>query len=180
MDVNGGTERLRDRGRPVGLTIRAMERHDADQVLAIYQDGLDTGNAGFETTAPTWEEFDAAKLRRHRFVAAAPDGEVLGWIACGRVSPRACYAGVVENSIYIGPQARGRGVGTALLDAFIASTEADGIWTIQTGIFPENTPSLRLHAKAGFRTVGTRERLGRLNGRWRDIVMMERRSPVVG
>ncbi|QKG22374.1 N-acetyltransferase GCN5 [Actinomadura verrucosospora] len=173
----------RHQHRPPGVAIRTMERHDADQVLAIYQHGLDTGNASFETTAPTWQEFDAAKLDRHRFVAtdpiAEPNGNVLGWIAASPVSDRCCYAGVVEHSIYISPHARGQGIGAALLTVFIAATEADDIWTIQTGIFPENTPSLRLHTKAGFRTVGTRRRLGRLHGRWRDVVLLERRSPII-
>lgn len=168
---------------PSGIAVRAMRPDDAGRVLAIYQEGLDTGQASFETGAPTWEKFDAAKLDRHRYVAVdaagAPSGDVLGWIAAGPVSDRCCYSGVVEHSVYVCPRARGRGVGSALLAAFIASTEADGIWTIQSGIFPENTSSLRLHAKAGFRVVGVRERLGRLHGRWRDVVLLERRSPLV-
>lgn len=173
----------RHQHQPPGVAIRTMERHDADQVLTIYQHGLDTGNASFETTAPTWQGFDAAKLDGYRFVAtdptAEPSSNVLGWIAASSVSDRCCYAGVVEHSIYISPHARGQGIGAALLTVFIAATEADGIWTIQTGIFPENTPSLRLHSKAGFRTVGTRRRLGRLHGRWRDVVLLERRSPTI-
>ena len=171
-----------DHGVP-GISLRAMRPQDAGQVLQIYQDGLDTGHASFETTAPTWEKFDTARLGRYRYVAAdstaAASADVLGWIAATSVSDRCCYAGVVEHSIYISPRARGRGIGAALLAAFIAATEADGIWTIQTGIFPENTPSLRLHAQAGFRTVGVRERLGRLHGHWRNVVLLERRSPVV-
>lgn len=166
-----------------GITIRAMRHRDADQVLAIYQQGLDTGHASFETTAPTWQAFDTAKLDQYRYVAtdaaADPGKTVLGWIAASPVSDRCCYAGVVEHSIYICPHARGQGIGAALLTAFIAATEANGIWTVQTGSFPENTPSLRLHAKAGFRTVGTRRRLGRLHGQWRDVVLLERRSPTV-
>ncbi|WP_141576950.1 GNAT family N-acetyltransferase [Actinomadura sp. WMMA1423] len=164
-----------------GIAIRAMRPDDAERVLAIYQEGLDGGQASFETRAPTWSEFDAAKLERHRYVAAdaAPSGEALGWIAAVAVSDRCCYSGVVEHSVYVSPRAQGRGVGAALLAAFIASTEEDGIWTVQSGIFPENTASLRLHAKAGFRTVGVRERLGRLHGRWRDVVLIERRSPLV-
>lgn len=166
-----------------GITVRAMRRQDADQVLAIYQHGLDTGHASFETTAPTWQQFDTAKLAQYRYVAtdtaADPANTVLGWIAASPVSDRCCYAGVVEHSVYICPHARGQGIGAALLTAFIAATEADGIWTIQTGIFPENTPSLRLHTKAGFRIVGTRRRLGRLHGQWRDVVLLERRSPTV-
>ncbi|WP_433475895.1 N-acetyltransferase family protein [Spirillospora sp. CA-142024] len=166
-----------------GITIRAMRHPDADQVLTIYQHGLDTGHASFETTAPTWQAFDAAKLDQYRYVATGPTADprhnVLGWIAASPVSDRCCYAGVVEHSIYVCPNARGRGIGAALLTAFIAATEAGGIWTIQTGVFPENTPSLRLHAKAGFRTVGTRRRLGRLHGQWRDVVLLERRSSAV-
>ncbi|MEV4002850.1 N-acetyltransferase family protein [Actinomadura sp. NPDC049753] len=164
-----------------GIAVRAMRPDDAERVLAIYQEGLDTGQASFETKAPAWSDFDAAKLERHRYVAAdaTSSGEVLGWIAAGPVSDRCCYSGVVEHSIYVSPRAQGRGVGSALLAALIASTEAEGIWTIQSGVFPENTSSLRLHAKAGFRTVGVRERLGRLNGRWRDVVLLERRSPIV-
>lgn len=170
------------RGRS-GFVVRDMEARDAGQVLAIYQQGLDGGLAGFETTAPDWEAFDAAKLDRYRLVATDPEAEagreVLGWIAASPVSDRCCYAGVVEHSVYVSPDARGRGVGGALLSAFIAATEAGGIWTVQSGIFPENTASLRLHARAGFRTVGVRERIGRLHGRWRDVVLLERRSPTV-
>ncbi|MFI6517601.1 GNAT family N-acetyltransferase [Spirillospora sp. NPDC050679] len=162
-----------------GLAIRAMRPEDADQVLTIYQQGLDTGHAGFETTAPTWEEFDRGRLARHRYVAA-DDNAVLGWIAASRVSDRCCYAGVVEHSVHVCPHARGLGIGAALLDTFIADTEAHEIWTIQAGIFPENTASLRMHHRAGFRTVGVRDRLGRHHGRWRDVALLERRSTVAG
>jgi L-amino acid N-acyltransferase YncA len=165
--------------QPNELTIRAMQPGDAAQVLAIYQQGLDTGHASFETTAPTWAEFDTAKLTRHRYVASDHD-QVLGWVAASPVSDRCCYAGVIEHSIYICPHARGLGIGSALLRTFIASTEADDIWTIQTGIFPENTASLRLHHRAGFRTVGTRQRLGQHHGRWRDVILLERRSTITG
>jgi L-amino acid N-acyltransferase YncA len=160
------------------LVIRPMLESDADQVLAIYQEGLDGGQASFETTAPSWEEFDAAKLPEHRHVAV-DDGDLLGWIAVTPVSSRCVYAGVVEHSVYVAPAARGRGVGAALLKALIDSTEAAGIWTIQSGVFPENLASLRLHERAGFRVVGTRTRVGRHHGHWRDVVLLERRSPVV-
>jgi phosphinothricin acetyltransferase len=150
-------------------------------VLAIYQAGLDTGQASLETVAPDWAGFDAAHLPGHRYVALAPDGgEVLGWAAVSAISSRRVYAGVVEDSVYVRPGAGGRGVGRVLLAALIASAEAAGIWTIQAGIFPENTASLRLHAGAGFRVVGTRERIGLHRGRWRDVVLVERRSPLVG
>ncbi|MEU6166116.1 GNAT family N-acetyltransferase [Streptomyces tanashiensis] len=152
----------------------------ADAVVAIYQAGVDEGNATFETTTPTWEQFDAAKLPEHRFAALDETGRVLGWVAATKVSDRCAYAGVVEHSVYVHPGARGRGVASALLDALVASTEAAGIWTIQSGIFPENAASLSVHARAGFRVIGTRERIGRLHGVWRDTVLVERRSPHVG
>jgi L-amino acid N-acyltransferase YncA len=161
--------------------IEPMTAAHAGPVLAIYQAGLDTGQASFETRAPDWAAFDTARLADHRYVARDPGtGEVLGWVAVSAVSGRCVYAGVVEHSVYVGPVARGRGVGTALLRALIGSTEAAGIWTIESGIFPENTASLRLHRSERFRVVGTRERLGRHHGRWRDVILLERRSPVIG
>ena len=123
---------------------------DAGQVLAIYQAGLDTGQASFETTAPGWVAFDAGKLRLHRYVATdAESGQILGWVAVSAVSARRVYAGVVEHSVYVDPAWHGHGVGAALLDALIGSAEADGIWTIQSGVFAENTASVRLHERAG-------------------------------
>jgi L-amino acid N-acyltransferase YncA len=164
-----------------GLTVRPMQPADADRVLAIYQAGLDSGQASFETVAPGWDAFDAAKLPAHRHVAAdAMSGEILGWAAASAVSMRRVYAGVIEHSVYVDAGQRGRGIGTALLDALIASTEAAGIWTIQSGIFPENAASLRLHERAGFRVVGVRERIGCHHGRWRDVVLVERRSAIAG
>ncbi|MET9830917.1 N-acetyltransferase family protein [Streptomyces sp. NPDC006385] len=159
------------------MTIVPLAAAHADEVLAIYQAGIDEGDATFETTAPTWEAFDAAKLPEHRFVALDERGAVLGWVAATKVSDRCAYAGVVEHSVYVAPAARGRGVASALLKALIDSTEAAGIWTVQSGIFPENTASLALHQRAGFRVIGTRERIGRHHGRWRDVVLVERRSP---
>jgi len=163
---------------PAGILIRPLRDADAARVLAIYQAGMDTGNASFETSAPSWAAFTASRLPRPRYVAAERDtGNVVGWIAATRVSGRCVYAGVVEHSIYVAPDAAGRGVGAALLDAFITASETDGIWTIETGVFPENTASLRLHAAAGFRVVGTRERIGQHHGRWRDVIFLERRCP---
>ena len=168
-------------GSPAGVIIRPMTSADATQVLAIYQAGLDGGEASFETRAPTWEAFDAKLLPAHRHVAAdGTSGQVLGWVAASGVSDRCVYQGVVEHSVYVAAAARGRGVGAALLRALIGSTEAAGIWTIQSGIFPENTASLRLHERAGFRVVGVRARLGRHRGRWRDVVLLERRSARAG
>ena len=125
-----------------------MTAAHAHAVLAIYQAGIDEGNATFETTAPTWEEFDGKRMREHRFVAADDQDAVVGWVAAVAVSDRCVYAGVVEHSVYVSPDARGHGVGGALLDTLIRSTEAAGIWAIQSGIFPENTASLNLHARA--------------------------------
>lgn len=161
------------------VTIRPMRRDDAEPVLEIYQAGLDSGDASFETAAPAWTVFDAGRLPEHRYVAADDSGTVLGWIAVSSVSTRCAYAGVVEHSVYVDPAAQGRGVARLLLATLIASTEAAGIWTIQSGIFPENTASLALHTRSGFRVVGTRERVGRRHGRWRDVVLLERRSPAI-
>jgi L-amino acid N-acyltransferase YncA len=164
------------------VTVRAMDAADADAVLAIYQIGLDSGDASFEVTAPTWTAYDRARLPGHRFVATDDLGTVVGWTAVSPVSARPVYRGVVEHSVYVDPAVRGRGVGRALLGALIASTEAAGIWTIQSGIFPENTASLALHHAAGFRTVGVRRRVGQhpaRGNRWRDVVFIERRSPHV-
>ncbi|GAB7185529.1 L-amino acid N-acyltransferase MnaT [Kitasatospora sp. Ki12] len=184
---------------PLSPRITAMRPEHAEAVLAIFRAGIDTGDATFETTAPTWAAFDAAKLPDHRLVALGPatpatrrtpatpgvpetpdaPDHVLGWAAVSPVSGRRAYAGVVEHSVYVDPAARGLGVGHALLEALVASTDAAGIWTVQAGVFPENTASLALHRRAGFRVVGTRERIGRLDGRWRDVVLLERRSPAV-
>ncbi|NJC72121.1 N-acetyltransferase [Planosporangium thailandense] len=156
-----------------------MQDNHADAVLDIYRLGIDGGEATFETEPPTWERFAATRLPGHRHVAVDAAGRVVGWVACTRVSQRAVYAGVVEHSVYVHPDARGMGLGKALLHALIASTETAGIWTIQSAIFPENTASLAAHTALGFRVVGTRERLGRQHGRWRDVLLVERRSPLV-
>ena len=157
------------------MQIEPMTGSHADAVLAIYQAGIDEGNATFETSAPPWATFTATRLPTHRYVATEHD-TVLGWVAASAVSDRCVYNGVVEDSVYVSPDARGLGIGRRLLEALIASTEAAGIWTIQSSIFPENTASLALHHAAGFRDVGTRERVGRHHGRWRDTIFIERRS----
>lgn len=164
--------------RGAGVRIEVMTDAHAGAVLAIYQAGMDEGNATFETCAPQWDAFDAGHLPGHRFVATA-GGQVTGWVAVSPVSGRGVYAGVVEHSVYVHPGARGRGTGRALMDALISSTEAAGIWTIQSSIFPENTATLALHRACGFRVVGTRERIAQHHGRWRDTLLLERRSPVV-
>jgi L-amino acid N-acyltransferase YncA len=160
------------------MELQGLRPEDWPAVQAIYQAGIDGGDATFETAAPDWAAWDAAHLPGHRLVARH-DGRVLGWTALAPVSDRCAYAGVAEDSIYVAPDAQGRGVGRALLAAVVASAERDGIWTVQTGIFPENQASVRLHQACGFRVVGVRERLGRLRGRWRDVLLLERRSPVI-
>jgi len=170
-------------GSPPDVRVVPMTPAHAAGVLAVYRAGIEEGDATFETAVPGWAAFDAARLPAHRFAAlgASRDGgAVLGWTAVGRVSPRAVYAGVVEHSVYVAPAARGRGVAALLLRTLIASTEAAGIWTLQSGVFPENTASLALHRRAGFRVIGTRERVGCHHGVWRDVVLVERRSPVAG
>jgi phosphinothricin acetyltransferase len=147
-------------------------------VESIYEEGIATGIATFETSTPAWEQWDAAHLPDHRFVALRDD-EVVGWVAAVPVSDRCVYAGVVEHSVYVSERARGQRVGRLLLERLLASTETAEIWTIQTGIFPENEPSVRLHERVGFRVVGHRERLGKLNGKWRDVLLLERRSPTI-
>ena len=158
-----------------------MRPEDWPAVAAIYAEGIAHGDATFETEVPSWERWDAAHLAAHRHVAEhAKSGHVLGCTAVAPVSSRCAYAGVVEHSVYVAADGRGRGVGRALLAALVDSTERAGIWTIQSGVFPENQASLALHRTAGFRVVGIRERLGRMHGRWRDVVTLERRSRVVG
>ena len=148
------------------------------EVARIYAEGIATGNATFETDVPLWERWDEAHLPEHRFVATLGP-EIVGWVAVTSVSDRCVYGGVVENSVYVAEAARGQGVGRLLLERLIASTEAAGIWTIQTGIFPENESSVRLHERVGFEIVGRRKRIGKLNGVWRDVLLIERRSTVV-
>ena len=157
-----------------------MTDQHAQQVLAIYQAGIDEGDATFETAAPDWAEFTRTRLPGHRFVALdASSGTVLGWVAASPTSRRSVYQGVVEHSVYVDPAARGRKIGRLLLARLITSTEAAGIWTIQSGIFPENAASIALHQAAGFRIVGRRERLARHHGRWRDVLLLERRSSTI-
>ena len=161
------------------LSIQPMLPRDWPQVRAIYLEGIATGNATFAQTAPEWQTWDAEHLTAARLVARAED-RLVGWAALSRVSGRCVYAGVAEVSIYIAEQARGRGVGRQVLDRLVIESEAAGIWTLQAGIFPENAASIALHERAGFRLVGRRERLGQMNGRWRDVVLLERRSRMVG
>jgi L-amino acid N-acyltransferase YncA len=157
-----------------------MTLEDYPAVAAIYREGIATGHATFATEAPTWEAWDAGHLGACRLVAEDAAGEVLGWAALSPVSDRCVYAGVAELQVYVGSSARRRGVGRALLEGLVAASETEGIWTLEAGIFPENTASIALHERAGFRLVGRRERLGQMGGWWRDVLQFERRSARVG
>ena len=161
------------------FALRPLLPADWPAVRAIYLEGIATGNATFETEAPEWERWDAAHLPACRLVAAGHEG-VAGFAALSPVSARKVYRGVAEVSVYVSERARGAGIGGALLGELVRTSEEAGIWTLQAGIFPENHASLRLHEKNGFRVVGTRERIGCLAGRWRDVILLERRSATTG
>jgi phosphinothricin acetyltransferase len=158
------------------LEIRAMQPHDWPAVREIYAQGIAGRQATFETDVPSWEDWNSNHFVDLRLVAEE-DGALLGWAALSPVSRRPCYAGVAEDSVYIAAEAQGRGVGTALLGRLLADADEAGFWTIQTSIFPENVASIALHKRCGFRVVGTRERIGTLDGVWRDTVLLERRGP---
>ncbi len=157
------------------IAIELMTAADWDDVARIYAEGIATGHATFETAVPSWEAWDGSHLPELRLVARL-DGEVVGWAALAPVSDRCVYGGVAENSVYVAASTRGKGVGRELLEALVRASEEAGFWTIQTGIFPENAASIHVHEEVGFRVVGTRERLGKLDGVWRDVVFLERRS----
>lgn len=174
------------------LRIERMAPADWPSVRAIYLEGIATGHATFETGAPSWDAWDAAHAKEPRLVARetgetgasggarGPSGAIVGWAALTPVSGRCVYAGVGDLSVYVAASARGRGVGRALLEALVTESERAGIWTLQAGIFPENEASLALHKSCGFREVGRRERIGKMNGVWRDVLLLERRSGVIG
>ena len=166
------------------MQIRDMTPQDADAVLAIYAEGIATGQATLDGQAPDWRAFDAARMAEPRLVAEI-DGEVVGWAVLSGVSDRCVYGGVAENTVYVASKAQGRGVGKALLTALIEASEAAGLWTLQAGILAENEASIRLHQACGFRIVGRRERIGQsgagpMKGQWRDVMLLERRSDIVG
>lgn len=157
-----------------------MAPSDWPSVSAIFEEGIASGNATFETSPPSWEQWDASHLQSCRLVAVESSGSVVGWAALSPVSSRHVYRGWCEVSVYISETARGKGVGRALLERLIADSEAEGKWTLQAGIFPENIASVSLHQSCGFRLVGTHERVGNSSGVWRDTLLLERRSKVVG
>ena len=163
----------------VAVTVRALESKDSMKVLAIYAEAIKGPDATFETNVPTWSEWGRAHLPSHRLVAVDDAGTVLGWAALSKFSDRREYAGIVECHIYVRSASQRRGVATLLLSGLIEATEGQGLWTLQAHVFPENGAALRLCEKLGFREVGTRERMGRHRGRWRDVLLMERRSPAV-
>jgi L-amino acid N-acyltransferase YncA len=159
--------------------IDVMNPADWEQARSIYLEGIKTQNATFETEAPDWEKWNAIHLSNCRLVARADSG-VIGWAALSPASSRRVYSGVAEVSVYVAGNFRGRGIGQALLEALIVCSEKYGIWTLQAGIFPENVSSLAIHERCGFREVGRRERIGKQSGKWRDVILLERRSKVVG
>ena len=161
----------------MSVTVRPLESTDGAKVLAIYAEAIKGPNASFETNVPVWSEWQKVHLPAHRFVAINDAKKLLGWAALSRVSERREYAGVVECYTFVRADAHRTGVGTTLLDALISATEAQNLWTLQAHIFPENEPALGLYRKCGFKVVGTRERIGRHRGRWRDVLLLERRSP---
>ena len=161
------------------LEIRPLLPGDWPAVRAIYQEGIATRNATFEDDAPPWEEWDSSHLRDGRLVAER-EGNVIAWASLTPVSGRCVYSGVAEVSIYLAAAMRGKGIGGELLEALIKESEEKGYWTLQAGIFPENAASMALHQKCGFRIVGQRDRLGKMDGRWRDVMLLERRSTVAG
>jgi len=163
----------------MNFTIEKMKDEDWPAVKEIYQEGIDTGDATFETEAPGLKQWNESHLRECRLVVKS-EGKIVGWVALSPVSERCAYQGVAEVSLYVTPSARGYGVGKALLKAVIEESERIGIWTLQGGTFPENTASIALQKNCGFREVGTREKIGCMNGQWRDVVLTERRSKIVG
>jgi phosphinothricin acetyltransferase len=162
------------------LTIRAMLPGDWPAVRAIYMEGIASGISTFEVDAPNWENWDHGHRQNCRLVALSPENQILGWAALSQISKRSAYHGVAEVSIYISERARGKGVGKVLLSRLVDESEQDGIWTLQAGIIAENEASIRLHTACGFRMIGRRERISKLNGIWHDTVLMERRSSIVG
>lgn len=163
------------------VSIRAMRAEDWPYAETIYRQGIATGHATFEAEPPTWQIFDASRLSDLRFVASTDTGNILVWIAASATSTRPAYRGVIEHSVYVAPEARGQRIASQLLDTFLAGADESGCWTVQSSIFPENTSSLALHDRAGFRRIGVREKIaqmtyGPLAGQWRDTVLVERRS----
>ncbi len=160
--------------------IRPMRPEDGEKVLEIFQQGINGGNATFDKVAPTWEAWDTKHFNLCRFVLEDENNEVVGWCALQPVSNRDCFKGVAEVSIYLDGSVQGKGLGTVMMKKLILDSEENQFWTLQAGIFPENVVSKKIHEKHGFNLVGTRQKIGEMNGKWRDIILLERRSRVVG
>ena len=161
------------------IEIKPLEPLHWNEVRRIYEEGLYTGNATFQTSAPEWDEWDKTHLQTGRLIAIENE-KIIGWAALTPVSGRCVYGGVAEISVYVSENARGKGVGKELLKSLIENSEANGFWTLQAGIFPENIASLKIHEATGFRIIGRREKIGKMNGHWRDTILLERRSQTVG
>jgi L-amino acid N-acyltransferase YncA len=163
----------------MNIKLRPLKKEDWPAVAEIYKQGIDTGNATFQTDIPTWEAWDSGHLKICRIVATNDD-EIIGWAALTLVSGRCVYTGVAEVSVYVASSYKGQKIGTKLLESLISQSESEGFWTLQAGIFPENIGSIKLHEKLGFRQLGFREKIGKMNGIWRDTILLERRSKKVG
>ena len=161
------------------LIYRPLTEHDWGEVSDIYQQGIISGNATFETSIPSWQQWDGSHLQHSRIIAILQD-QIAGWAALSPVSGRCVYGGVAEVSVYVANMHEGKSIGSNLLTQLVNISEQNGIWTLQSGIFPENKGSIRIHEKNGFRTIGYREKIGKMNGVWRDILLMERRSNITG
>jgi phosphinothricin acetyltransferase len=161
------------------IKLRPFKQEDWTSVAEIYRQGIETGNATFQKEVPNWESWDSGHLKTCRIVAFI-DNEIIGWAALTPVSGRCVYAGVAEVSVYVASKNKGQKIGTKLLESLIAESESEGLWTLQAGIFPENIASLKIHENLGFRKVGFREKIGKMNNIWRDTILLERRSKIVG
>ena len=162
------------------MKFRELIAQDWQEVKEIYEEGIATGNATFQSAAPDWDEWDQSHVKNSRIVAVDDASNILGWAALTPVSGRCVYAGVAEVSVYVSDKARGKGIGKSLLKELIRQSEQNGFWTLTAGIFPENEASLKIHQQAGFKVLGIRERIGKMNGEWRNTVLLERRSDVAG
>lgn len=163
----------------MNYTMRSMQPEDYKEVLEIFQEGIETKMATFDTELPTWESWDMNFHKNCRLVLIDEKETVIGWAALKLISTRSCYSGVAEVSVYVSGAFQGRGLGTMLLKRLVQLSESSGFWTLQSGVFPENISSLSIHHKAGFRTVGKREKLGKIGEEWKDVLLLERRSPIV-
>lgn len=161
------------------ITVIKMQASDWQQVKKIFEEGIQTGDATFQTSVSEWTDWNKSHLEHSRIIAKE-DGHLVGWAALTPVSSRCIYAGVAEVSVYISAGARGKGIGKQLLQTLVEESEANNLWTLQAGIFPENIPSIRIHEYCGFKLVGVRQKIGKMNGVWRDTLLLERRSSKVG